>query len=61
MDGTQVQTEGGFDETLGKRISRVVKDWTGQLVDVSGCNILLCYRDLKAGTLDLSGAGNVAR
>jgi hypothetical protein len=61
MDGTQVQDEGGFDETLGKRISRAVKDWTGQLVDVSGRNTLLCYRDLKAGTLDLSGAGDVAR
>jgi hypothetical protein len=60
MDGTQVQSEGTFDETLGKRISRAVRDWTGQLVDVSGRNTLLCCRDLKAGTLDLAGAGDVA-
>jgi hypothetical protein len=60
MNGTSVQAEGAFDETLGKRISRAVKDWTGQLVDVSGRNTLLCYKDLKAGTLELSGARDVA-
>jgi very-short-patch-repair endonuclease len=61
MDGTQPQAESEFDETLGKRISRAVKDWTGQLIDISGRNTLLCYRDLKAGTLDLADAGDVAR
>jgi hypothetical protein len=61
MDGTQPQAEGEFDETLGKRISRAIKDWTGQLIDISGRNTLLCYRDLKAGTLDLAAAGDVAR
>jgi very-short-patch-repair endonuclease len=49
-----------FDEAMGRRISRAVKDWTGQLVDVTGRNTLLCFRDLKAGTLDLSGATDVA-
>jgi very-short-patch-repair endonuclease len=33
-----------------------VKVWTGQLVDLSGRNNLLFYRDLKRGTLDLSDA-----
>jgi hypothetical protein len=50
----------GFDGTKGRRISRAVKDWTGQLVDVSGRNTLLCYRELKAGTLDFSGASDGA-
>jgi hypothetical protein len=49
-----------FDEALGRRISRAIRDWTGQLVDVSGRNTLLCYKDLKAGTLDFSGASDVA-
>jgi very-short-patch-repair endonuclease len=33
-----------------------VKVWTGQLVDLSGRNNLLFYRDLKRGSLDLSDA-----
>ena len=33
-----------------------VKVWTGQLVDLSGRNNLLFYRDLKRGSLDLSFA-----
>ncbi|HVD03621.1 MAG TPA: AAA domain-containing protein [Candidatus Dormibacteraeota bacterium] len=49
-----------FDEALGRRISRAVKDWTGQLVDVSGRNTLLCYRALKVGTLDFSEAADVS-
>src|SRR5262249_24835981 len=35
-------------------VERATKVWTGQLVDLSGRNNLLFYRDLKAGTLDLS-------
>ena len=52
--------EGTFDEELGRRIRRAIKDWTGQLVDVSGRNTLLCFKDLKAGTLDFSSAKDVA-
>src|SRR3984957_11438879 len=46
----------GFDELVARRISRAVKVWTGQLVDVSGRNTLLSYKDLKAGTLDFGAA-----
>ena len=39
-------------------IDRVVKTWTGELVDLTGRSTLLYYRDLKQGTLDLgTGAG----
>ncbi len=60
MASTAAADEGTFDEALGRRISRAVKDWTGQLVDVSGRNTLLCFKDLKAGTLDLSTARDVS-
>lgn len=60
MDFSEAREVGSFDETLGKRIGRAVKDWTGQLIDISGRNTLLCYRDLRAGTLSLDGAGEVA-
>lgn len=35
-------------------VSKSVKTWTGELVDLGGRNTLLYYRDLKQGTLDLS-------
>ena len=60
MDVDAEPEDATFDEALGRRISRAVKDWTGQLVDVSGRNTLLCYKDLKAGTLDFSGVTDVA-
>jgi very-short-patch-repair endonuclease len=44
-------------------IGRAVRTWTGELVDLSGRNTLLYYRDLKQGTLDIgpgSGADAVA-
>jgi very-short-patch-repair endonuclease len=37
-------------------LRKQVKVWTGQLVDLSGRNNLLFYKDLKRGTLDLSAA-----
>src|SRR3954452_13410249 len=40
---------GGRQEAVG----RAVKTWTGQLVDLTGRNNLLYYRDLKVGTLPL--------
>ncbi len=52
--------DGTFDEELGRRISRAIRDWTGQLVDVSGRNTLLCFKDLRAGTLDFGTAKDVA-
>jgi hypothetical protein len=59
-DPTGAPADTTFDEALSRRISRAVKVWTGQLVDVSGRNTLLSYRDLKAGTLDLGTANEVA-
>lgn len=44
-------------------IGRAVRTWTGELVELSGRNTLLYYRDLKQGTLDISpgsGADGVA-
>ncbi len=61
MDVDAEPEDATFDEALGRRIGRAVKDWTGQLVDVSGRNTLLCYKDLKAGTLDFSDALDVGR
>jgi very-short-patch-repair endonuclease len=57
---TETPEDGDLNESLRGRISRAVAAWTGQLVDVSGRNTLLCYRDLKAGTLDLTRAEAVA-
>jgi hypothetical protein len=59
MDVDAGPDEPTFDEAMGRRISRAVKDWTGQLVDVSGRNTLLSYRDLKAGTLGFLDATDV--
>jgi very-short-patch-repair endonuclease len=41
------------------RVREAASRWVGQLVDLSGRNTLLYYRDLKVGTLDL-GAGEPA-
>jgi len=56
MDGNAESEDAAFDDVVGRQIKRAVKDWTGQLVDVSGRNTLLSYKDLKAGTLDFAGA-----
>ena len=66
-DDTSVGGVGG--EAVRERarlLRRQVKVWTGQLVDLSGRNNLLYYRDLKRGTLDLgdaapSGGGRARR
>ncbi len=47
---------GGFPRARVERVRRAVRDWTRQLIDLGGRNNLLHYRDLKAGTLDLSSA-----
>jgi hypothetical protein len=48
------------DDVRARRIKQAVKDWTGQLMDISGRNTLLSFKDLKAGTLDFSDATEVA-
>ena len=57
VDGAQ---DGSLDEALGRRIHRAIATWTGQLVDITGRNTLLCFKDLKAGTLELTAANEVA-
>jgi very-short-patch-repair endonuclease len=52
--------DGILDEALSRRITRAVAAWTGQLVDITGRNTLLAYKDLKAGTLELTKANDVA-
>ena len=47
----------GMDALTSQRmeaLQRAAQQWKGQLVDVSGNNRLLNYRDLRAGTLDLT-------
>src|SRR2546426_2606112 len=46
----------GFTKRRVELVQRAVKEWTGALIDLGGRNNLLHYRDLKAGTLDLTGA-----
>jgi very-short-patch-repair endonuclease len=44
-----------------RRVTAAVRDWVDQLIDLTGRNNLLYYRDLKQGTLDLGPAdGTVA-
>jgi hypothetical protein len=54
------QQDGVGGQALKGRIDRAIATWTGQLVDVTGRNTLLCYRDLKAGTLELTETNEVA-
>jgi hypothetical protein len=60
MDGTAVAEEDGSGTTLQRLVRRAIRDWTRQLVDVSGRNTLLSFRPLKAGTLDLARASEEA-
>ena len=57
---TDDMRDGGLDEALGRRIHRAIATWTGQLVDITGRNTLLCFKDLRAGTLELTDANEVA-
>ena len=43
------------DKSINDLLAKAVKDWTSQLVDVTGRNTLLSFKDLKVGTLDLTG------
>jgi very-short-patch-repair endonuclease len=42
-------------DSKARLLAEAVAKWQSQLVDVSGNNRLLYYKDLKKGTLDLSG------
>jgi very-short-patch-repair endonuclease/DNA polymerase III delta prime subunit len=46
----------GFTKRRVELVQRAVKEWTAALIDLGGRNNLLRYRDLKAGTLDLTSA-----
>jgi hypothetical protein len=59
MNDVEVQTAPNHDGPTGARFAAVRKAaaaWTGQLVDLTGRNTLLYYRDLKVGTLPLDSA-----
>jgi very-short-patch-repair endonuclease len=43
----------GNREARSRHVERASKNWTGQLVDLTGRNNLLYYRDLKVGSLPL--------
>jgi len=49
-----------FSERRRELVQRAVDTWKKQLIDLGGRNNLLAYRDLKAGTLDLSTADSRA-
>lgn len=51
----------GAPTTRRTLIERAIRAWTDQLVDLSGRNGLLHYRDLPVGTLDLGSAEPTAR
>jgi hypothetical protein len=50
---TQVE---GYSKQRVELVQKAVKEWVRQLVDLGGRNNLVHYRDLKAGTLDLTVA-----
>ena len=50
----------GFTKRRVELVQRAVKEWTAALIDLGGRNNLLRYRDLKAGTLDLTSAAPTA-
>jgi very-short-patch-repair endonuclease len=50
----------GFSKRRVELVARAVKEWTAALIDLGGRNNLLRYRDLTAGTLDLTNASERA-
>jgi very-short-patch-repair endonuclease/DNA polymerase III delta prime subunit len=50
----------GFTKRRVELVQRAVKEWTAALIDLGGRNNLLRYRDLRAGTLDLTSAAPAA-
>ena len=50
----------GFTKRRVELVQRAVKEWTAALIDLGGRNNLLRFRDLKAGTLNLTNASPTA-
>jgi len=46
----------GFSERRVDLVQRAMREWVSSLVDLGGRNNLLCYRELRSGTLDLTAA-----
>ena len=59
VEGVGVEVDGAGQATAAGRLEavrRTTMAWTGQLVDLTGRNSLLYYRDLKVGTLPLDSS-----
>jgi very-short-patch-repair endonuclease len=50
----------GFSDRRVALVKRAAKEWASALIDLGGRNNLLRYRDLRAGTLDLTNVSPVA-
>lgn len=59
-DGCQVGAEGGISSERRALVEQARKAWIDQLIDRSRRNNLLYFRELKTGTLELSGAAREA-
>lgn len=55
-DESRDSGEEGHSARRRELVARAVETWKKQLIELGGRNNLLAYRDLKAGTLDLSDA-----
>jgi very-short-patch-repair endonuclease len=60
LDGVREPDTELLQSERGRLVKKAVDAWTGQLIDLGGRNNLLFYRDLRAGTLDLSDAATRA-
>jgi Protein of unknown function (DUF4011) len=56
VDGSRAVGGEAEQPSRAMTIKKAVKVWSGQLVDLSGRNNLLYFKDLKLGTLDLGDA-----
>ena len=54
-DGQTMTVEPSVGRSRLEHVRQAASRWVGQLVDLSGRNTLLYYKDLKVGTLDLGG------
>jgi very-short-patch-repair endonuclease len=50
----------GFSKSRVELVARAAREWARALIDLGGRNNLLRYRELRAGTLDLTDASPVA-
>lgn len=56
VDLTETQEVSPDESPRAQRIRLTARRWADSLIDMSGANRLIYYRDLKVGTLDLAGA-----